>query len=228
MRAPSIVTVTLPEWSKCNPGERSALAGLVLDERSRELAAELHRRRIVTVRERYDGLEVQTYAFVGRLRVGPLQVTMHPKLGGRPLRQLFRYAYGLEDVKRFEVTEFSEGGELFPDLLAEQLLGEVEQLLRHVLRRAYERREGWLPTVRGRVDVGRRAERFGRRCRARITSGWRTRCSTGYYWRGCGWRRGRVRAERWRRSFVGWRGGCRLGSGSYGCRRRCWWRRSEG
>ncbi len=161
MKGLRTAAVTLPEWSRRTPGDCPGLAGLVLDARSRELAEQLHRQRIVTVRERYDGLEVQTYAFVGRLRVGPVQVTMHPKLGGQPLRQLFRYAYGLDDAKRFEATEFSEGGALFPDLLAEQLLGEVEQLLRYGLRRAYERREGWLPTVRGRVDVGRLAAAGG-------------------------------------------------------------------
>lgn len=153
--------LTLPEWSKRTPETCPALAGLVLDARSRALAKELDRQRIVTVRERYDGLEVQSYAFVGRLRVGPVQVTMHPKLGGRPLRQLFRYAYALDDLERFESTSFHEGGALFPDLLAEQLLGEVEELLRRGLRRAYERREGWLPTVRGRVDVGRLAAAGG-------------------------------------------------------------------
>lgn len=162
MTVPSpVVPVVLPEWSRCDPRQHEGLRGLALDSASRVLAERLRRAGVLTVRERRDGLEIETRSSVGRLSLGPLRLAIHPKLGGQALHGLFRYAYGLDDLRRFEATEYRSEGLLFEDLVAEQLRLEAEQLLRRGLRRAYEPREAWLPTVRGRINMDRVAEAVG-------------------------------------------------------------------
>ena len=153
--------VVLPEWSRCDPSKHEGLRGLTLDPESRAMAESLRRSGILTVRERPDGLEVETRSSVGRLSLGPLRLAVHPKLGHDTLSGLFRYAYSLGNLRRFDLTEYRSGGSLFEDLLAEQLRLEVEELLHSGLRRAYEPREAWLPTVRGRIDLRRLAQGGG-------------------------------------------------------------------
>lgn len=167
MKPSPTVSVVLPEWSRCDSRDHEGLRGLTLDAASRVVAEQLQRAGILAVRERRDGLEIETRSSVGRLSLGPLRLAVHPKLGGDAMRGLFRYAYALDDLHRFEATEYHGGGLLFEDLVAEQLRLEVEQLMHHGLRRAYEPREAWLSTVRGRIDL-RRVAQAGSSARAAL------------------------------------------------------------
>ena len=44
------------------------------------------------IREVYEGLEITSTSFVGRVGVGPLRIAITPKLPAMPLARLLRYA----------------------------------------------------------------------------------------------------------------------------------------
>ena len=100
---PSLV-IELTEWDQVGPAQDSRLRGRSLagDMQSRRLAESLRGR--LDIREAYEGLEITSTSFVGRVDVGPLRIAVGPKLPAMPLARLLRYAYGLRDVTAVEET----------------------------------------------------------------------------------------------------------------------------
>lgn len=155
----SLVRVRLREWQRAGletPGLRGAdLGGRV----QRELAAKLGRAGVVEVVELREGVNIQTFAHVGRIQLGDLQITIEPKIGTTELLALLRYAYGLRDVDTFDETELAHTGQLLQDLLGAQLLAEVTELAHRGLAKKYLPRTEELASPRGRIDFGALAKR---------------------------------------------------------------------
>src|SRR5437762_158004 len=82
---PSLVVVELAEWEKVGPGQNAQLQGTSLsnDVSARHIAQALRRR--VDIREGYQGLEISSTSFVGRVDVGSLRILTRPKLPAMPL-----------------------------------------------------------------------------------------------------------------------------------------------
>lgn len=116
---------------------------------------------MLEVLELRDGIEIRTTSFVGRIRLGELQITIHPKLPVDVLLALFRYAYGLRNLKLFEASEHSALAEAFQDLLISQLVAEITELLERGLHRRYEIVHETLVAPRGRIDLQRIARQGG-------------------------------------------------------------------
>src|SRR5690349_24624424 len=94
------VELDLTEWERIGPGDREGrLRCLSFDgtPAARALAADL--RPFVDVRELRDGLSVAARSHVGQIDIGPLRITIRPKLPEFPLSVLLRYAYGLRDLR---------------------------------------------------------------------------------------------------------------------------------
>src|SRR4051794_33279599 len=72
--------VELTEWDQVGPAQDARLRGLSLagDKQSRRMADALRER--LDIREGYDGLEITSTSFVGRVDVGPLRIAIGPKL----------------------------------------------------------------------------------------------------------------------------------------------------
>ena len=87
--------IELSEWQQIGPAQDGRLRGLSLggNAPARQLADNL--RRKLDIREEYDGLHIATNSFVGRIDIGPLRISIKPKLPAMPLTRLLRYAYGL-------------------------------------------------------------------------------------------------------------------------------------
>lgn len=159
------VHIKLREWQRRGPGDSTdglALRGLRLESsEARMLAAQLAKERVLEVVELFDGLSIGTFSYVGRIRLGDLTITVEPKLGRDELLELFRYAYGLRNLRLLERSSFSAGGDLFQDLIVAQLHAEARELLdRGLVRRYLERREV-LASPRGRIDIPRVARMGG-------------------------------------------------------------------
>jgi 5-methylcytosine-specific restriction enzyme subunit McrC len=60
------------------------------DAQSRRLAEPL--RGQLDIREGYEGLEITSTSFVGRVDIGLLRIAITPKLPAMPLARLLRYA----------------------------------------------------------------------------------------------------------------------------------------
>lgn len=147
------IRVNMAEWSFidaiAHPGLKNVSLGS--DSRFRALVESLHER--VDIRQGYDGLEISSTSFVGHIDVGPLRISITPKLPALPLVALLRYAYGLRNLARVDETfaPTERGG--LQDLLIVLLVAEVEELLHRGLPRLYVPLEQKLESPRGRLLI---------------------------------------------------------------------------
>ncbi|QQX83744.1 hypothetical protein JJQ59_15180 [Cupriavidus necator] len=147
------LTIQLAEWDQTDPSRDPRLKGMSLraDPGWRRLADSLRGR--IDIRERYDGISIETSSFVGRIDLGPLRIVVRPKLPTLPLTQLLRYAYGLRDLTSRDETRSPTDEHGIHDLLIAMLAGEVEELLHRGLSRHYIPRDGKLDSPRGQILI---------------------------------------------------------------------------
>jgi 5-methylcytosine-specific restriction enzyme subunit McrC len=107
----------------------------------------------LNIREGYDGLEITSTSFVGRVDIGPLRIAVGPKLLAMPLARLLRYAYGLRDVTALEETHSPTTCYGLQDLLIALLAAEVEELLHRGLARRYIPTSETLESPRGHILI---------------------------------------------------------------------------
>ena len=156
----SELNVSLREWESTGPERAQQLAGFHFENPAdRALAAELSRAGALEFDELYDGLRIRARAHVGRIRLGALTVTVMPKIGAPELLALFRYAYGLRDVKRLRSATYSTTGSLFQDLVIVQLYAEIRELFERGLAWNYVQQREELASPRGAIDFRRLALR---------------------------------------------------------------------
>ena len=160
------VRIQLAEWTRIVPGADGPgrdLAGLSLgnDARVQALTASLARAGVVTVTERRDGLEIETGSYVGRLHVGPLDLTIVPKIAWARWHTLFGYALRLRRLMRSNKVDNHVGPRSLHDLLVLELIAEARDLIGRGLHREYVRHRAALASPRGRIDFQRIAVEGG-------------------------------------------------------------------
>lgn len=153
--------ILITEWESAGPDTHVALRNLSLGPDDAIAAACDPLRRQVDVRQERAGVRVNATSFVGRIQVGPLRVTIKPKLHPEPLSQLLRYAYGIDDLALHAVLPTGLVSSGLHDLLVAMLVHEVERLLRLGLARQYIRTAEDLALPRGRIAIGTIAARGG-------------------------------------------------------------------
>ena len=131
------------------------------DAAARARAAELDRAGVVSITERLDGLAVETRSFIGRLAVGPVEITIIPKIAWGRWLTLVRYALRLRSIVWSERLDVQLDTLPLEDLIIMELLREARDLLARGLHREYERYREQLASPRGRVDFQRIAKRGG-------------------------------------------------------------------
>ena len=143
--------VELTEWDQVGPSQDTRLKGCSLagDPQSRRLVETL--RGQLDIREGYEGLEITSTSFVGRVDIGPLRIAITPKLPAMPLAPLLSYAYGLRDLAVMEETHAPTARYGLHDLLIALLAAEVEELLHRGLARRYVPLSEKLESPRGRL-----------------------------------------------------------------------------
>jgi 5-methylcytosine-specific restriction enzyme subunit McrC len=148
--------ITLREWEElvARPEPDHPLFGLGFEdpsiERAARAASEGDR---LQVRETRHGLAVRARAHVGVVQLGPLRVTVLPKIATEDLWYVLAYGLGLDvEDHRFPVDALPPEA-TFADILALLLLQEANALLRRGLRRGYRAQRGWLDRPRERLDA---------------------------------------------------------------------------
>jgi 5-methylcytosine-specific restriction enzyme subunit McrC len=128
---PAARHVRLGEWQRQGPTDDGGLlAGAALeDEAQRMLASRLRNERVLAITELRTGLEIQTFAHVGRIQLGGWVVTVEPKLASDDFLALLRYAYGLRNLRLLETAEFDSTGLALQDLIIQQLHAEARELI---------------------------------------------------------------------------------------------------
>jgi 5-methylcytosine-specific restriction enzyme subunit McrC len=156
--------IHIKEWTRMaatEPG--SPLAGLFLEESGevKSVAKALSESRMLRILELREGLSLESTSYVGRITLGNIHITVHPKISGAPLVRLLRYAYGLRDLRTSADVTFSSETQAFQELLIQQLIEEVDELVARGLHRRYMRTHDMLTNPRGRVDLQRIAKQEG-------------------------------------------------------------------
>tara|TARA_R110002096_G_scaffold433887_1_gene653677 strand:+ start:17043 stop:18401 length:1359 start_codon:yes stop_codon:yes gene_type:complete len=151
--------IDLQEWKSVGPGDETqggSLAGFRFEgEDQRQIAQAFTKKRVVEFHELYDGLQIRARSHVGRIQIGALTLTIRPKVASEQLLSLFRYAYGLDDVKRYESVDYTMGGGLFQDLVIAQLGVEAKNLIERGVTKSYIGKAEQLSSPRGTIDFAR-------------------------------------------------------------------------
>jgi 5-methylcytosine-specific restriction enzyme subunit McrC len=156
MSVSPVLIPPLEEWSRRTPTDPgSPLAGLFLEKSDevQRLVKELSESAMLTILELREGLSIESTSYVGRITLGNIQITVHPKISGAPLVRLLRYAYGLRDLRTSAEVTYSSETQAFQELLIQQLIEEVHELLARGLHRRYVRTDDMLANPRGRIDL---------------------------------------------------------------------------
>ncbi len=156
-------SVRLTEWESVYPEPGTELANVFLDDAAevKALAKRLTRSGMLEITELKEGLFLRASSHVGRITLGNLTITITPKIEGKALLRLLRYAYGLRALDLFSGVGYEAEPQAFQDLLVYQLAAEAQELLSRGLHRRYMRVEEELSSPRGRIDVRRIAQRGG-------------------------------------------------------------------
>lgn len=162
------VAVRMTEWSQLRPesgSDGAVLHGLFLptDPETRSRLDNLDRLGVVSITQRIDGVAIETGSFIGRIAVGPLQLTIAPKISWSRWLTLVSYALRLRGVVRSDSTTMDLGPATLEDILIVELLAEARELIARGLHREYVRHREPLSSPRGRLDVGRIVRQGGLR-----------------------------------------------------------------
>lgn len=128
---------------------------------AQRLAEALRRNGSIDIREGYQGLEIASTSFVGRVDVGPVRIAIEPKLPAMPLAILLGYAYRLRDLSLFGRARTPTIRYGLHDLLIEMLADEVQELVSRGLARRYISLSEKLESPRGRILTGVLARQGG-------------------------------------------------------------------
>src|SRR6266568_6584134 len=158
------LAIQLKKWERLVPeGRGTQLAGVFLtgDAEVKSTIRALSTSGKLRISELREGLSIETSSYVGRITLGNIQITVHPKITGMPLLRLLRYAYGLRNLDIFAGVEYAGEDQAFQELLINQLVAEVNELIARGLHRRYVRTDHDLASPRGRIDVQRIARQGG-------------------------------------------------------------------
>jgi 5-methylcytosine-specific restriction enzyme subunit McrC len=150
----------MKEWEEKLPAKGNELYQRFLeDEDSKNIVYILNKKGILGILELKDGLKINSNSYVGKIKIGDLQINIHPKIEGMPLYKLLKYTYGLRDLNLF--NEATHDIDTFPffDLLIYQLYAEAKDLVYRGLIKRYKKNEEDLETPRGRIDIKKLATR---------------------------------------------------------------------
>ncbi len=149
------ICVELTEWQVLEPACAPQLAGLSFDNHAaaRQMAAQISQQQWLKVTELRQGIEICTSSYVGSLTLGDLQINIRPKINFDVLVTLFRYAYGMHDLRLLAQTEHKTESTTFQDILVLQLAAEVSRLISLGLFRRYRQLDSNLALPRGRINI---------------------------------------------------------------------------
>jgi 5-methylcytosine-specific restriction enzyme subunit McrC len=152
----SAISIHLNEWTRIAATEpKSPLVGLFLEDtvEVKSVARALSKAKMLTILELREGLSIEASSYVGRITLGNIQITIHPKITGAPLVHLLHYAYGLRDLLIASMAGYENEQWAFQEILIAQLIAEASELLARGLRRRYVRTDEELASPRGRIDL---------------------------------------------------------------------------
>lgn len=155
--------IRLNEWESCQPLQWPDKQPVYFEagDPTQITAENLAKANILSVVETRKGISIETSSYVGRINLGPMQITIQPKISGLKLLRLMKYAYGLRDLQLYSNVDYDLKKDAFQEILISQLAMEVENLISRGLYRQYKRQMEDLSSLRGRIDINQIAVNGG-------------------------------------------------------------------
>ncbi len=153
--------IKLREWEKLTPDTCEVLRGRFFQGSELAIAEKLTTSGLIGLTELRSGTLIEAKSHVGRVKIGGLDICVHPKIEQSTLLNLLRYAYGFRNLRLFDETNQKLEHAGFEDLLVWQLNNEVTELLSRGLNRRYVATFEDLTAPRGRIDIARVARNGG-------------------------------------------------------------------
>lgn len=154
------LNISIREWEEVLPQKGNPLYHrFIEDEESRQTVNVLNEKGILSIIELKDGLKITTNSYVGKIKIGDIQLNVYPKVDGMPLYRLLKYAYGFRDLNIFDEAIHDIDSFPFFELLIYQLYAEVKDLVYRGLYKKYRKSEGDLGSPRGRINIKKLAIR---------------------------------------------------------------------
>lgn len=148
------LTINIKEWEEVLPHKENVLYQyFVKDEESKHTINLLNEKGILNILELKDGLKITSNSYVGKIKIGDLQIDIRPKIEGMPFYKLLKYTYGLRNLNIFDEAIHDIDSFSFYDLLVYQLYAEVEDLVYRGLNKKYKKAEENLQNPRGRINI---------------------------------------------------------------------------
>ena len=159
-----IKTIYTSEWSILKSEQiKDEYGEINLKKEDYTLINELEEQRKIKVKQLSNGIEIETYSYVGVIRFSDFQVIISPKIEDVYLAKMISYSYNLgkDDIKYFDpISNLGTKRGAITDIIALLYIGEVEQIFLKGLARRYKQKEETLSTCRGKImfnDLARRS-----------------------------------------------------------------------
>jgi 5-methylcytosine-specific restriction enzyme subunit McrC len=148
--------IELNEWQSVKSDKiKEAFGEIFLSEKDLHQCDALTQKRFIEIIDHRKGISIQTRSYVGRLSFDAFDLQINPKLDQLPLINMFKYGYQLKNMHFFDSHNLQAGEQAIQDLIINQLLNEVQRLLRRGLFQNYQEKKQSLTAIRGRVDFAR-------------------------------------------------------------------------
>src|SRR5260370_10020388 len=105
----SAISIHLNEWTRLAATEpQSPLVGVFLEDtvEVKSVVRPLSKANMLTILELREGLSIEASSYVGGIKLGNIQITIHPNITVSPSVLLLRYAYGLRVLNSCAEVEY--------------------------------------------------------------------------------------------------------------------------
>ena len=155
--------ISLNEWESCQPLQWHDKQPVYFDsdDPAQITAEKLTKANILSVIETRQGISLGASSYVGRINLGPLRITIQPKINGLKLLRLMKYTYGLKDLRLYSDVDYDLKKDAFQEILIAQLAMEADNLINRGLYRQYKSQKEDLFSPRGRININQIAANGG-------------------------------------------------------------------
>src|SRR5260370_34546277 len=103
------ISILLNEWRQFAAAEpQTPFVGVFVEDtvEVKSVVRALSKANMLTILELREGLSIEASSYVGGIKLGNIQITIHPKITGAPFVLLLRYAYGLRVLNSCAEVEY--------------------------------------------------------------------------------------------------------------------------
>ncbi|MFW6029641.1 MAG: McrC family protein [Halanaerobiales bacterium] len=151
--------IYISEWTKVKTYEIKRKYGVEkIDERDFDFVSQLDRQGKISIKQLSNGIELESYSYVGVIKLTNFQIIIMPKIEKIQLARMISFAYNLDSIHLYEdSTNITYETGLISDIFAALFVKEVEKIMQKGLSQRYKEREEQLSSCRGKILFNRLA-----------------------------------------------------------------------